>query len=130
MTQHSEDRIEDAPRPPPTSAQILPFERPQSELQRAVQQRAQEAIDRERERSRTKPAPLRWLVIAVIAAIPVGLLFGAIDRLLHVFYKINDTYQSAPPAAQPAPPQPSPSSESGVVILQPLPPEPTEQEQR
>lgn len=132
MTQHSEDRIEDAAPPPSTSAQILPFERPQSELQRAVQQRAQERMDLDRERSRSKPAPLRWALIALIALIPVVLVFGAIDRLLHVFYKINDQFQSAP-ATQPAQPQVQPAptpSEPGVVILQPVPLELAEKGER
>lgn len=131
MTQHSEDRIENAPGPLSPSARILPFERPQSELQRAVQQRAQEAIDLDRERGRMTPAPLRWLTIALVAAIPVVLLFGAIDRLLHVFYKVNESFQSAPPATQPMEPQSAPTaSEPGVVILQPVPTDPAEETPR
>lgn len=126
MTQHSEDRLEDES---PASAHILPFERPQSALQRAVQQRAQERMDRDRERSRMKPAPLRWLIIALIAAIPVVLLFGAVDRFLHVFYKMNDSLQSAPPPdASPKPQQPATSPQPGVVILQPVEPAPLEPE--
>lgn len=127
MNQHSQDRLDDASRPPSPSAQILPFERPQSDLQRAVQQRAQENINLDRERSRTRPAPVRWLVIAVIAAIPVTLLFGAIDRFLHVFYKMNDSYQSMPSTAEPPAPAPAPvQSEPGVVILQSIPTEQAE----
>lgn len=127
MTQHSEDRIEQADNAetPPRSARILPFERPQSELQRAIQLRAQEAmeIERDREREAKKPAPLRWLVIFLIALIPVVLIFGAVDGFLRAFYRVNEMYKSAPPAAsEPAQSDQAPltSSQPGVIILQPL----------
>jgi hypothetical protein len=125
MSQHSEERLPDAETPAaaPAGARILPFERPQSDLQRAIQERAQEALDRDRDRQRPKPQPLKWLVIFAMACIPVLLTFAAVDGFLRVFYRINETYNSAPaPAAQ----QPADeseavptSSEPGVVLLQP-----------
>ena len=122
MSQHSQDLLEDAPTQEAQSARILPFERPQSDLQRAVQLRAQEAMDieRDREREANRPQPLRWLIIFAIALIPVVLIFGAVDSFLRVFYKVNETYNSmpapeqAPPAEEEAPAAPTP----GVVILQ------------
>ncbi len=123
MSQHSEDRLEDAPPASQSgqSARILPFERPQSDLQRAIQLRAQEAMDieRDREREANKPQPLRWLIIFVIALIPVVLIFGAVDGFLRAFYKVNETYKSmpAPAASQPLEEDPA-TITPGVVILQ------------
>lgn len=75
MTQQSEERLPDsAPAAAHTSnsARILQFERPQSDLQRAIQVRAQEALDLDRDRDREvkKPHPVRWIIIFVIALIP------------------------------------------------------------
>jgi hypothetical protein len=127
MSQQSEDRVDESAQEPVASqsARILPFERPQSELQRAVQLRAQEAmdLDRDRDREANKPAPLRWLIILLIAAIPVILIFAAVDGFLRAFYKINETYSKMPaPQQQEAPADASPpvSSQPGVVLLQPL----------
>lgn len=126
MSQQSEERLpESAPATATPSAQILPFERPQNDLQRAIQIRAQEAIDRDSERDREtrRPRPLKWLIIFAIAAIPVVLTFGAVDGFLRAFYKVNETYQSmpVPEPAQPATEQPVlQSSEPGVVLLQPV----------
>jgi hypothetical protein len=126
MTHHSEERLPDsAPGNAHTSssARILPFERPQSDLQRAIQLRAQEAIDldRDRDREKKKPQPLRWIIITAIALIPVVLIFGAVDGFLRAFYRINESYKSEPapqppPVAEPEQPQ---VSEPGVVLLQP-----------
>jgi hypothetical protein len=125
MSQHSEDRLEQpAPEPDePTSARILPFERPQSELQRAVQLRAQQTmeVERDRDRQAKKPAPLRWTIILLIALIPVILIFGAVDAFLRVFHKLSDMYSE--PAQQEQIEQPAPplvSSQPGVVLLQPV----------
>lgn len=124
MTQQSEERLPASTSddtPPSASARILPFERPQSDLQRAIQQRAQEALDRDRDRDRAerRPQPLKWLIILLIAAIPVVLIFGAVDGFLRAFYKANEVYNSTPPPAQPAP-EPEPVQITpGVVMLQP-----------
>ncbi len=122
MTQHSEDRIDAATPEPRNSARILPFERPQSELQRAVQQRAQEALDIERDRDREakRPAPLRWLIIFLLAAAPVLVMVLAVDGFLRAFHRVNQLYNAEPPpAAAPAPPTSSESATPDVVILQP-----------
>jgi hypothetical protein len=124
MSQHSEDRLEDASLAARAgkSARILPFERPQSDLQRAIQLRAQEAMDieRDREREANRPQPLRWLVIFLIALIPVVLIFGAVDSFLRVFYKVNETYNAAPAPQQSAPAEEeAPAVQTpGVVMLQ------------
>ena len=127
MTQHSEERLATEGAPSVRGgARIIPFERPQSELQRAIQQRAQEAIDvdRERDRETRRPQPLKWLAIFALACIPVLLTLGAIDAFVRVFHKVTEVYSSqsksqpqqqqapAPVAEEPSAPQP------GVVILQ------------
>jgi hypothetical protein len=123
MTQHSEERLpetEGAPSVRP-GARILPFERPQSELQRAIQQRAQEALDRDAEldREKRRPQPLKWLTIFALACIPVLLTIVAVDGFLRVFHKVADMYSSPPPQQQQAQPAETESSSTpGVVILQ------------
>jgi hypothetical protein len=123
MSHQSEDRLSESASGTanPVSARILPFERPRSELQRAIQERAQEAIDidRDREREVKRPQPLKWLIIFVIALIPVILIFGAVDGFLRAFYRINQAY-SAPQNAQPQSNESSGESPTpGVVMLQP-----------
>ena len=123
MTQSSEDRLPDqAASPAQKSAQILPFERPRSELQRAVQLRAQEALDLDRDRTRAarKVSPLRAIVIFALAAIPVYLMVSAFDSFVRVLHRVYATLDEQPPAAPPvqAPVQQQPvSSDPGVVIL-------------
>lgn len=129
MTQHSEECLPEAGSPAgdgtPTGARILPFERPQSDLQRAIQLRAQERLDRERERNREerRPQPLKWAIVFAIALIPVILIFGAVDGFLRAMQKVNEMNSSAPAAtsAQPMPAEEEPPavSQPGVVILQP-----------
>ncbi|HLS80938.1 MAG TPA: hypothetical protein VK025_05995 [Steroidobacter sp.] len=130
MSQHSEDRIEQsAPESSDhRSARILPFERPQSDLQRAVQLRAQETmeIERDRDRQAKKPAPLRWAVILLIAMAPVVLIFGAVDAFLRVFQKVNLIYASPPQQEQTQPPPERIQQQPGVVILQPVETRPAE----
>jgi hypothetical protein len=116
------------------SARILPFSRPQSDLQRAIQLRAQEAIDRDlaRDREARRPRPLKRILILLIALIPVLLIFGAVDGFLRVFYRLNETYSTQPatsapqPAAQPEEPI---QQEPGVVLLQQYP-APVQQDQQ
>lgn len=123
MSQHSEERADSgSARPPRSGARILPFERPQSELQRAIQQRAQEALDRNRELDAEgrRPKPLKWLTIFAVASIPVLLLFAAVDSFLRVFHKVAETYTAAPPPEQQAPAMPlQDPSQPGVVFLEP-----------
>jgi len=104
MSQHSEDRLPEAEGEQSVrgGARILPFERPQSELQRAIQQRAQETLDlnRERDRETRRPQPLKWLTIFALACIPVLLTIVAVDGFVRVLHKVNDMYLSKPPTQQ------------------------------
>jgi cytoskeletal protein RodZ len=122
MTQHSEERLPETEGAPSgrAGARILPFERPQSELQRAVQQRAQEALDldRERDREKRRPQPLKWLAIFALACIPVVLTVSAVDGFLRVFHKIVASYSSEPAPAQQQPEQSDVQSQPGVVMLE------------
>ena len=133
MTQHSEERLPETEGAPSvrTGARILPFERPQSELQRAIQQRAQETIDlnRERDREKRRPQPLKWLAIFALACVPVVLTFSAVDGFVRVFQKVAATYSSAPSPQQTAPSEPETASQSqpGVVILESFDPKPQAQ---
>lgn len=123
MSQNPEERASDAVAPSPTKAQVLPFERPQSELQKAVQQRAQETIDRERDRAALqRPAPWRRALILALAAIPVFITFGAAIGFVGALRQFNSAiFNSAAPPA----PAPTKSTEQdfttdpGVVMLQP-----------
>ena len=125
MTQHSEERLPETEGAPSgrTGARILPFERPQSELQRAIQQRAQDALDRdaELEREKRRPQPLKWLTIFALACIPVLGTVVAVDGFLRVFHKVAAIYSEEPPAKEQ--PQAAPSdepspSQPGVVMLE------------
>jgi hypothetical protein len=122
MTQHSEERLPETEGEPSvrTGARILPFERPQSELQRAIQQRAQDALDRDREleREKRRPQPLKWLTIFALACIPVLLTIGAVDGFLRVFHKVAAIYAAAPPAQEQQPPPSDAQSQPGVVMLE------------
>jgi predicted nucleic acid-binding Zn ribbon protein len=124
MNQPSEERLGDPPADTePASARILPFERPPTDLQRAVQMRAQETLERERERSRVRPAPLRWAIIFLLALVPVVLIFAAVDGFVRAFQHINETYSNMPvPANDEAPDaqDDSTSQEPGVVMLRPV----------
>jgi hypothetical protein len=121
MTQHSEERLPEPEGAPSvrTGARILPFERPQSELQRAIQQRAQEALDRDAEldREKRRPQPLKWLTIFALACIPVLLTIVAVDGFLRVFHKVAAIYSATPPAQQQAPASDA-QSQPGIVMLQ------------
>jgi hypothetical protein len=127
MTNSSEERLSESASETtaeaPAGARILSFERPRSDLQRAIQQRAQEAIVREQERDREvrRPRPLRTLIILAVATIPVVLLFGAVDSFVRAMHSAYDRYFSEPatPAPSVPPVEPAPqSSEPGVVLLQ------------
>lgn len=106
--------------PPPRSAQILPFEKPQTDLQRAVAARAQESMARSRMKPR--PKPLKWLVVCLVALVPVLMLFGAVDGLLRMFHQLNETFikQAISEGEAPAPPaaEAEEPATPGVVILQ------------
>jgi hypothetical protein len=121
MTQHSEERLPEAEGTPAVrpGAKVLPFERPQSDLQRAIQQRAQDALDRDAEldREKRRPQPLKWLTIFALACIPVLLTIVAVDGFLRVFHKVADMY-SDPPQQQAQPAETESNSTPGIVMLQ------------
>jgi hypothetical protein len=112
MTQTSEERI---PADVPTPARILPFER-QSELQRAIQQRAQERMDADSVKP-TVPVARRLFTFAV-ALIPVGLIFSGFLLAVHAVRIITSLYAKED-AATSVPAPDFESSEPGVVILVP-----------
>jgi hypothetical protein len=122
MTQHSEERLPATEGAPSVraGAKVLPFERPQSELQRAIQQRAQEALDRDAEldREKRRPQPVKWLTIFALACIPVLLTIVAVDGFLRVFHKVADMYSSPPQQQQAQPAETESNSTPGIVMLQ------------
>jgi hypothetical protein len=128
MSQQSEERVSDLAESPPATARVVPFERPQSELQRAVQQRAQEAIELERARAASRRPPVwrRGLVLA-LATIPVFITFGAAVGFIGALRQFNSAVLNSQPAA-PADnagqttSQPSTSLQGDIVMLQPLAP--------
>ena len=120
MSQHSEEPASDPAVASATKARVIPFERPQSELQKAVQQRAQEAIDRERDRANQKPPVWRRGLVLVLAAVPVVLTFGAAIGFVSALRQFNsavfDHEKTSPPqSVQGATTRPT---EPDVVILQ------------
>lgn len=123
MRQKSEERVSDPVIAPATTARVIPFERPQSELQKAVQQRAQETIDRERDRANQKAPAWRRALVFVLAVIPVVLTFGAAVGFVGALRQFNATVFDSAPARQ-APPAatdaPTTQRDPGVVMLQPL----------
>jgi len=121
MSQSSEDRVPQSAIDAQEPARILPFERPLSELQRSIQWRAQTANDvqREREREAKRPRPLKWLIIFLLALVPVVMIFGALDAFLRLYYRLTEQYLSAPvEQSLPAASEPL-QSEPGVVLLRP-----------
>jgi hypothetical protein len=116
MTQSSEERVPQSSDPSPT-ARIIPFERPLSELQRAVQQRAQERL--EAENVKPKVSKARRIITFAIALIPVALIFSGFLVAVHAVRVITSLY-ATPPAqtSQPVEEAPEPP-QPGVVILVP-----------
>ena len=116
-------------------ARILHLKGRQYDLQRAIQQRAQESVDREAalDHEQRRPKPLKWGIALLIAAIPIGMTLIAVDSFLRVFHKYLDVtvetankqaeeQQAAAAAAAAAAEalEPVTSSEPGVVMLSPL----------
>src|SRR5688500_5264276 len=73
-------------------ARILHLKGRQYALQRAIQQRAQESVDREAalDHEQRRPKPLKWGIALLIAAIPIGMTLIAVDSFLRVFHKYLD----------------------------------------
>jgi hypothetical protein len=132
MSQQSEER---APESTPANgdaqqgARILHMKSTHYDLQRAIQQRAQESVEREAEldREARRPKPLKWLIIFAIACVPIAATLFAVDGFLRVFHQYLDTIskqeqEQAQSQAAEAEAQ-APSSQPGVVMLQPLSPQ-------
>jgi len=117
MTQSSEERVPQISESPST-ARIIPFER-QSELQRAVQQRAQERL--EADAIKPKVPIARRLVTFAVALIPVVLIFSGFVVTVHAVRLITSLYAASTPAPeQQAPPVEEPQQITpGVVMLVP-----------
>ncbi|AMN45688.1 hypothetical protein ACG33_00910 [Steroidobacter denitrificans] len=99
----------------------VPFEPPLTELQRAIQWRAQAAndADRERESEARRPKPLKWLITFILALVPVVMIFGALDAFLRVYYRLIDTYLVTQPGVEFQPEQTDSPPQPGIVLLQP-----------
>jgi hypothetical protein len=139
MSQQSEERV-----PESTSdsegARILHLKSTHYDLQRAIQQRAQESVEREAQldREERRPKPLKWLIIFVIACLPIAATLFMVDGFLRVFHGYLGTVskqqqeQAAKQAETDAWVQSDTTgqpSQPGVVMLQPLSPQaPAEQD--
>ncbi|HWK74041.1 MAG TPA: hypothetical protein VNQ81_07205 [Povalibacter sp.] len=118
MTQSSEERVPSTGDDSST-ARILPFERPQNELQRAVQQRAQERI--EAERVKPKVSNVRRFMTLLAALVPVLLLLAGFLVAVQAVRFITSLYAGRPepveaPAATEQAPEPS---QPGLIMLVP-----------
>jgi hypothetical protein len=128
MSQQSEERLpESTPADPsnPQGARILHMKSTQYDLQRAIQQRAQESVEREAslDREERRPKPVKWLIIFVIACLPIALTLFMVDGFLRAFHQYLSTTskQQTQQAEQSATPETTlQSSEPGVVLLQPM----------
>lgn len=138
MSQQSEDCLPESAQAEPNAvpgARILHMKARQYDLQKAIQQRAQESVEREAalDHEQRRPKPLKWLIALAIAAIPAILTLTAVDGFLKVFHKYLDVAvqsaeqqqleaeaaaEAAAAAAEAA--APLKSNEPGVILLQPL----------
>ena len=101
MSQRPEEPLSDEPAAP-QKARVIPFERPQSELQRAVQIRAQERIDAES--VKPKRSPVRSILTLAAALVPVLLIFSGFFVAVQAVRLITSLYATAP-QSQAAPQQ-------------------------
>lgn len=138
MSQQSEECLPEsasADQNDASGARILHMKGRQYDLQKAIQQRAQESVEREAalDHEQHRPKPLKWAIALLIAAIPIVLTLTAVDSFLRVFHKyLNVTVETAnkqaeeqaaaeAAAAAAAEAQaPVTSNEPGVVMLSPL----------
>lgn len=127
MSQQSEERLTESASADPNAtpgARILHLRSRQYDLQKAIQQRAQESVEREAalDQEERRPKPLKWLVVTVLAAIPIVLTLVAVDSFLRVFHKYLDTTVEATQQqqAESSAEMPAQSNQPGVVMLQPF----------
>jgi hypothetical protein len=133
MSQQSEESLTE---PNATQgARVVHLKARQYDLQKAIQQRAQESVEREAalDEEQRRPKPIKWLIAMAIAAIPALLTLTAVDGFLKVFHKYLDVAvqsaerqqaeaEAAAAAADAAAEAAAPltSNEPGVIMLQPL----------
>jgi hypothetical protein len=142
MSQQSEERVPEAAPAngdPTQGARILHMKSRHYDLQRAIQQRAQESVEREAQldREERRPKPLKWLIIFAIACVPILVTLFMVDSFLRVFHRYLDTTSRQQQAQQPVEGDSEAASETtlqsnqpGVVLLQSLTPqEPASAEQ-
>ena len=134
MSQQSEERVPEAAPAngdPTQGARILHMKSRHYDLQRAIQQRAQESVEREAEldREERRPKPLKWLIIFAIACLPIVVTLFMVDSFLRVFHRYLDTttkqQQTLPiegDSQLPTDTVPQ-SNQPGVVLLQPMNPQ-------
>ena len=135
MSQQSEELLPESASAEQNGARVLHLKGRQFDLQKAIQQRAQESVDREAalDHEQRRPKPLKWGIALLIAAIPIGLTLLAVDSFLRVFHKYLDVTvetankqaeeQAAAAAAAAAAAEalePVTSSDPDVVMLSPL----------
>lgn len=127
MNHSSDERVgTSGPEPQNATARIIPFERPPTALQRAIQMRAPETLERERARQQSRPAPLRSVVICVLALVPVTAVILGADAFVRVFHRVTSMYldDSTTPSESPdAGTAVVESTTPGVVMLQRIPEE-------
>ena len=134
MSQQSEERVPESTPANGDGARILHLKSRHYDLQRAIQQRAQESVEREAQldREERRPKPLKWLIIFLIACVPIALTLFMVDGFLRAFHGYLKTtsdqqQEQAQQAAESDAQLPSDatlqSNQPGVVLLQPLNPE-------
>ncbi|MFC4310720.1 hypothetical protein ACFPN2_16625 [Steroidobacter flavus] len=116
-------------------ARILHMKGRQYDLQKAIQQRAQESVEREAamDQEQRRPKPLKWAIALLIAAIPIALTLTAAETFLRAFHRYLDVTvetankqaeeQAAAAAAAAAAAEamaPVTSDDPDVVMLSPL----------
>ena len=138
MSQQSEERLPEsasAEQNGVPGARILHLKGRHYDLQKAIQQRAQESVEREAalDQEQRRPKPLKWGIALLIAAVPIFLTLAAVDTFLRAFHKYLDTTvqttqrqaeaaaaAAAAAAAEEEARAPVTSNEPGVVMLSPL----------
>jgi hypothetical protein len=100
MSQQSEECLPESAQEPngQPGARILHMKARQFDLQKAIQQRAQESVEREAalDKEERRPKPVKWIVALAIASLPALLTLSAVDSFLKVFHKyLNVAAESA-----------------------------------
>lgn len=148
MSQQSDERLTESAQSEANAAgaRVVHLKARHYDLQKAIQQRAQESVEREAalDEEQRRPKPVKWLIAMAIAAIPALLTLTAVDGFLKVFHKYLDVAvesaerqqaeaEAAAAAADAAAEAAAPlrSNEPGVILLQPItPPKPEPAQQQ